>query len=100
MVAALAFALVLFVSMVSSAVATEVAVLQPHKSGINTIPTKQVKACSKKHSGRCVNGPVKSYELGQKVRLPGGTWVDCAGDCKDKLRAKTVDFWYEQKLRN
>jgi hypothetical protein len=31
------------------------------------------------------------------VRLPGGTWIDCAGDCRDKLRAETIDFWYEQQ---
>lgn len=59
-----------------------------------------VSACSKQHSGKCVTGAVKNYSLGQKVRLPGGTWVDCAGDCKERLRTKTVDFWYEQMNRN
>lgn len=59
-----------------------------------------VSACSKLHSGKCVTGDVKQTRMGEKVRLPGGTWVDCAGDCKDKLRSKTVDFWYEQMNRN
>jgi hypothetical protein len=59
-----------------------------------------VTACSKQHSSKCQSGPVRTTQLGQQVRLPGGTWVDCAGDCKDKLRQKTVDFWYEQMIRN
>jgi uncharacterized Fe-S cluster protein YjdI len=59
-----------------------------------------VTVCSKKHSARCVTGQTKVYDFGKKVRLPGGTWVDCAGDCQNKLREKTVDFWYEKKLRN
>jgi hypothetical protein len=56
-----------------------------------------------KTSTRTASGPVRDG----KVRLPGGTWVDCAGgpkvslgDCRDTLRKKTVDFWYEQKLNN
>lgn len=57
---------------------------------------EQITACSKLHSSKCITATAKNG----KVRLPGGTWVDCAGDCKNKLRSKTVDFWYEQKLRN
>ncbi len=59
-----------------------------------------VTTCSKTNSSKCVKGAVQNYNLGQKVQLPGGTWVDCAGDCKNKLREKTVDFWYEQMNRN
>jgi hypothetical protein len=59
-----------------------------------------VSTCSKTNSSKCVNGAVQNYSMGQKVQLPGGTWVDCAGDCKSKLREKTVDFWYEQMNRN
>lgn len=57
-----------------------------------------VTACSKTNSANCKNAAVKSYNQGQKVRLPGGTYEDCAGDCKNTLREKTVDFWYEQML--
>jgi hypothetical protein len=60
----------------------------------------QVTACSKLHSGKCATGPVRNTTLGPQVRLPGGTWVDCAGDCREKLRVKTVDFWKEQMLNN
>jgi hypothetical protein len=86
MVATIALFILLTFSTFSSAMATGIA--------------PQVEVCSKKNSSKCVSGSVKSYNFGQKVRLPGGTWVDCAGDCKYKLRTKTVDFWYDQMLRN
>lgn len=106
MVATIALALVLMFSLVSSAIATETAILAPHKDGVSSAVRTQimknrsgVTACSKKNPSKCVKGSTKSYRLGEKVRLPGGTWVDCAGDCKNTLRVKTVDFWYDQMLR-
>lgn len=59
-----------------------------------------IKVCSKTQSSKCTSGPVRATALGKQVRLPGGTWVDCAGDCREKLRIKTVDFWYEQMMQN
>lgn len=59
-----------------------------------------VTACSKTQSSKCTSGPLRATALGKQVRLPGGTWVDCAGDCREKLRIKTVDFWYEQMMQN
>jgi hypothetical protein len=58
-----------------------------------------VKACSP-ITGQCATGAVRKTAYGQQVRLPGGTWVDCAGDCRRKLRKQTVDFWQEQMLQN
>ncbi|MCU0732790.1 MAG: hypothetical protein MUE84_14545 [Hyphomonas sp.] len=60
----------------------------------------KVASCSKLNGSRCLTGAVRNTRLGQQVRLPGGTWVSCAGDCQDQLRMETVDFWYEQMLRN
>lgn len=40
-----------------------------------------------------VSAPVRSGRHGWQVRLPGGTWVDCARSCSDTLRRQTVDFW-------
>jgi hypothetical protein len=59
-----------------------------------------IKVCSKTQASKCTSGPVRVTDVGKQVRLPGGTWVDCAGDCREKLRIKTVDFWYEQMLQN
>lgn len=61
---------------------------------------KKVTACSKQNFEKCVTGQTKQAKHGKKVRLPGGTWVYCAGDCKNTLRRYTVDFWYEQKINN
>lgn len=55
-------------------------------------------SCSKLNDSRCVRGDVRPARFGPQVRLPGGTWIDCAGDCRDTLRKQTVDFWYEQML--
>ena len=58
----------------------------------------QVTGCSRYGRG-CVTGPVRNARFGQEVRLPGGTWYHCAGDCRDKLRSETVDFWDEHQRR-
>jgi hypothetical protein len=36
-----------------------------------------VAACSKNNTTNCKTGAVQNYNMGQKVRLPGGTWVSC-----------------------
>lgn len=58
----------------------------------------QTGACSKQNASKCATGAVRNAQYGKEVRLPGGTWVSCKGDCQNRLREKTVDFWYEQKL--
>ena len=41
-----------------------------------------------------VSGPVRRISRDRlEVRLPGGTWVECARSCSDTLRRETVDFW-------
>jgi hypothetical protein len=57
-----------------------------------------VTGCSRFGRG-CVSGPVRRGPYGPEVRLPGGTWYGCAGDCRDTLRAETVDFWDEHQRR-
>ena len=49
------------------------------------------------------NGPVKTSARTRTVRvgavvlneveLPGGTWIDCGGDCLAAYRQGTTDFW-------
>lgn len=46
-----------------------------------------------------VVGQVRRGRWGQEVRLPGGTWIDCKGDCRETLREETVDFWERQEQR-
>jgi hypothetical protein len=29
----------------------------------------------------------------EEVRLPGGTWIDCAGDCRKAALESGPDFW-------
>ena len=51
-----------------------------------------VKACS--HFGHgCIIAPVRPAKFGMEVRMPGGTWIGCGGDCKDTIVAETIDFW-------
>ena len=58
-----------------------------------------VTACSRYGKG-CVTAPVRRTKYGQEVRFPGGTWVDCAGDCREKLRDESIDFWDTHKPEN
>jgi hypothetical protein len=57
-----------------------------------------VTGCSRFGRG-CVTAPTRQGRYEREVRLPGGTWYGCAGDCRDKLRAETVDFWDEHQRR-
>jgi hypothetical protein len=40
-----------------------------------------------------VSGPVRKGARNLEVRLPGGSWIDCARDCAETLRRQSVDFW-------
>ncbi len=51
-----------------------------------------VTGCSQFGKG-CVSGPTRAGRFGREVRLPGGTWIGCAGSCAETLRNETVDFW-------
>jgi hypothetical protein len=57
-----------------------------------------VTGCSRYGRG-CVTAPTRQGRYEREVRLPGGTWYGCAGDCRDKLRSETVDFWDEHQRR-
>ena len=34
-----------------------------------------------------------------EVQLPGGTWIDCRGDCAATIKAEHTEFWENQMLR-
>jgi hypothetical protein len=40
-----------------------------------------------------VSGPVRKGARNLEVRLPAGSWIDCARNCAETLRRETVDFW-------
>jgi hypothetical protein len=52
-------------------------------------------ACSRFGNG-CYRAPVRQGKWGAEMRLKGGTWIDCRGDCRETLREETVDFWETQ----
>ncbi len=57
---------------------------------------ESVTACSRYGKG-CITAPVRRTRVGAEVRFPGGTWVGCAGDCREKLRDESIDFWDTHK---
>jgi hypothetical protein len=46
----------------------------------------------------CYTAGVRHTRVGKKLVLRGGATLDCDGDCRDVLRAKTVDFWEDRML--
>ena len=54
-----------------------------------------VQACSHRGHG-CITVQVRQGQHGPEVRLPGGTWVDCAGDCRLTAVEQSIDFWDKQ----
>lgn len=59
---------------------------------------KTIKVCSKYTANKCVTGKTRKTSKGEMVRKPGGTWIYCSGDCSERLRIATVDFWKNIKL--
>jgi hypothetical protein len=54
----------------------------------------EVTAESRYGSAQVVSGPVRRNGKNRlEVRLPGGTWIECARSCSETLRRQTVDFW-------
>ena len=58
-----------------------------------------VTACSRYGKG-CVTAPVRRTRTELEVRFPNGTWVGCAGDCREKLRDESIDFWDTHRPEN
>jgi len=45
----------------------------------------------------------RTIEIGsvrkQEVELPGGTWIDCGGDCVAAVKRGYTEFWEHQERR-
>lgn len=48
------------------------------------------------YGGKRVAAPVRAAPLGDQVRLPGGSWIDCEITCEYTLRRVSIDFWEDQ----
>ena len=57
-----------------------------------------VAVCSWYGNG-CTRAPIRRGRFGPEMRLKGGTWTDCRGDCRETLREETVDFWETQNIK-
>jgi hypothetical protein len=49
------------------------------------------------YGSRRVVVPVRHSRLGDQVKLPGGSWVDCEVTCEYTVRRLSVDFWEDQQ---
>lgn len=56
----------------------------------------KVTACSK-YGSECYTAPIVRSPVGWKMRLKGGTLIDCTVTCQEALRIATVDFWTDQQ---
>ena len=64
------------------------------------VKSATVTACSTNGRHGCYTAPVRQTRLGPQMRLKGGTWIWCEGDCRDTLRRATIDFWDDQRDRS
>jgi hypothetical protein len=56
---------------------------------------RMITTCSEYGNG-CYTGPVRQGRYGPMIRLKGGTWIDCRGDCRQAVREESLDFWETQ----
>lgn len=66
--------------------------LHRERLGPKPYPGSVVYAESRWGHGR-VSGPVRQGRNGLEVRLPRGSWMECARSCRETLRMETVDYW-------
>lgn len=56
-----------------------------------------------KAKGRKLTLPTRTIETGTirsvQVELPNGTWIDCAGDCRETVLREHLEFWQERQRR-
>lgn len=52
----------------------------------------RVVACSDYGRG-CIRGRVREGRVERQVRMPGGTWIGCKGNCRRTLREESLDFF-------
>ena len=45
------------------------------------------------HGNGSLTAPTRRTSLGRQVRLPGGAWIYCAGNCREQLRRQKLDYW-------
>lgn len=45
------------------------------------------------HGNGSLSAPTRHTSLGRQVRLPGGIWIYCAGNCREELRRQKLDYW-------
>ncbi len=62
------------------------------------IRTGKVTACSA-YGPDCYTAALVRSPVGWKMRLRGGTLIDCGVTCEEELRRKTVDFWRDLQER-
>ncbi|MGE0765334.1 MAG: hypothetical protein AB7L90_02620 [Hyphomicrobiaceae bacterium] len=55
-------------------------------------PGGSVVACSDYGRG-CIRGAVRRGLVEREVRMPGGTWIGCKGNCRRTLREESLDFF-------
>ena len=57
----------------------------------------QVTAKSRHTPGRTATLRTRDVEVAgttlREVELPGGTWIDCGGDCAEAVRREHLDLW-------
>lgn len=57
----------------------------------------QVTAKSRHTPGKSVTLRTRDVAVGgtrvREVELPGGTWIDCGGDCAEAARREHLDLW-------
>jgi hypothetical protein len=53
-------------------------------------------------SGQATQFSRRTIEIGsvrlEEVQLPGGTWIDCGGDCREAVMREHLEFWPRRML--
>jgi hypothetical protein len=87
-------------AIVCAALTTSVLAMAPAEAaklrgdGYSTVTAKS------RYGVQTISGLTRPSTFGREVRLPGGTWIDCAGDCRETLREETIDFFYKLQERS
>jgi len=76
----------------------------PLQASADAVTPREIRAgkvtiCSS-YGRNCYTAKLVRSPVGWKMRLKGGTLIDCGVTCDDTLRRATVDFWQDQRERS
>jgi hypothetical protein len=83
--------------MIAQFAVTTAVVLLPMSAAMAAIPPQRTVTVQGDFPDQIITAPIRNRGAAEEVFVPGGTWKNCARDCRQALLESTYDFWNTQE---